>query len=140
MSVWLAPCGADCSTVDVNSVGWFKIREAGLLSGDLVEEVWYQKQFQRWNGSPALWPVVLPRELKSGLHLIRHEISSIHVEDKPQFYPECAHLNVTGGGGLVVLEELTVRFPGVYEEDGQFSQISVSKHVQQSQRRHKNEM
>ncbi|KAL2174812.1 glycoside hydrolase family 61 protein [Thermothelomyces heterothallicus CBS 202.75] len=103
MSVWLARCGdtpaADCRDVDVNR---------GL---------WYQKDFQRWDGSPSLWPVTIPKGLKSGTYIIRHEILSLHVPLKPQFHPECAHLNITGGGDLLPSEETLVRFPGVYEED-----------------------
>jgi hypothetical protein len=121
MSVWLARCRADCRDEDVNEVDWFKIWEAGLMEGpNLAEGTWYQKWFQRWDGSPALWPVRIPEGLRSGLYMIRHEILSIHVEKKPQFYPECAHLNVTGGGELEVPGEYLVRFPGVYAEDGEF--------------------
>lgn len=127
MTVWLARCAdddsgedVDCGEVDVAKVGWFKIWEAGLLEGpNLAEGLWYQKDFQRWDGSPGLWPVTIPAGLKSGLYMIRHEILSIHVELKPQFYPECAHLNITGGGELMVPEEMLVRFPGVYREDGE---------------------
>ena len=120
MTVWLARCSTgDCADEDVNKVGWFKIWEAGLLEGNLVEGLWYQKGFQRWDGSPGLWPATIPRGLKSGLYMVRHEILSIHVEDKPQFYPECAHLNVTGGGEVEVPEEWLVRFPGAYREDGE---------------------
>ncbi|KAL2151202.1 hypothetical protein VTH82DRAFT_6300 [Thermothelomyces myriococcoides] len=122
MSVWLARCGdapdADCRAVDVNQLGWFKIWEAGLLEGpNLAEGLWYQKDFQRWDGSPSLWPVTIPEKLKSGTYIIRHEILSLHVALKPQFYPECAHLNITGGGDLLPPEEALVRFPGVYKED-----------------------
>ncbi len=126
MTVWLAYCGnsltGDCGSVDVSKVGWFKIWEAGLIAGTgtLVEGMWWQKQFQRWDGSPGLWPARVPRGLRSGLYMVRHEILSIHVGGKPQFYPECAHLNVTVGGEVVVPEEWLVRFPGGYREDGEF--------------------
>ena len=127
MTVWLARCdsddspGGDCKDVDVSAARWFKIWESGLLEGpNLAEGLWYQKGFQKWDGSPALWPVTIPKGLRSGLYMIRHEILSLHVEYKPQFYPECAHLNVTGGGGLVPPEEVMVRFPGVYKEDGEW--------------------
>lgn len=120
MSVWLAPCGQDCDSVNVNEVGWFKIWEAGLLEGpNLSEGVWYQKQFQNWDGTPALWPVTIPVSLRPGLYMVRHEILSIHVENKPQFYPECAHLNVTGAGNAFPPEEYLKKFPGVYAADGE---------------------
>ena len=123
MTVWLAYCSdnnTDCADVDVSRVGWFKIWEAGLLDGNLVEGMWWQKQFQRWDGEPGLWPARVPKGLRRGLYMVRHEILSIHVGGKPQFYPECAHLNVTGGGEVVVPEEWLLRFPGGYKEDGEF--------------------
>jgi len=121
MTVWLAYCGdgGDCSDVDVNEVGWFKIWEAGLLEGpNLAEGVWYQKWFQRWDGTPGLWPVTIPASLKPGAYIIRHEILSIHIENKPQFYPECAHLNITGAGAAFPPKEYLHKFPGAYAADG----------------------
>ena len=121
MSVWLAACGedADCRDVDVSQADWFKIWHAGLLEGpNLAEGLWWQKRFQRWDGSPGLWPVTIPPALKPGLYMIRHEILSIHVADKPQFYPECAHLNVSGTGDALPPSEFLKKFPGAYEVDG----------------------
>lgn len=118
MTVWLAPCNGDCAKVDVNEVEWFKIWEAGLLTGNVPEGIWWQKQFQNWDGSPDLWPATIPLSLKPGLYMIRHEILSIHIEKKPQFYPECAHLNVTGKGSMLPPKEYLKRFPGAYDKDG----------------------
>lgn len=120
MTAWLARCETDCAKVDVNEVGWFKIWEAGLLEGpNLAEGMWYQKQFQNWDGSPALWPVRIPSKLKAGLYMIRHEILSIHVDNRPQFYPECAHLNITGEGDALPPAEYLLKFPGAYDENGE---------------------
>lgn len=122
MTVWLSRCETDCRDVNASEARWFKIWEAGLLTGpNLAEGMWYQKQFQNWDGSPDLWPVTIPAVLRSGLYMIRHEILSIHVEDKPQFYPECAHLNITGDWDLLPPEEFLLKFPGVYQEDGKCS-------------------
>ena len=118
MSVWLASCGDDCTTVDVNEVKWFKIWEAGLLDGTVQTGMWWQKQFQNWDGSPDLWPVTIPSTLKPGLFMIRHEILSIHIADKPQFYPECAHLNVTGEGSAMPPPPYYKKFPGAYALNG----------------------
>ncbi|KAL2125910.1 hypothetical protein VTI74DRAFT_2273 [Chaetomium olivicolor] len=97
LTVWLARCEADCSEVNVNEVGWFKIWEAGWLEGGMAEGIWYQKAFQKWDGSPALWP----------------------------FCPECAHLNVTGEGETLPPREFLVRFPGVYKEDDPSIKINI---------------
>ncbi len=123
MSVWLAYCGdgaTDCNDVDVNDVEWFKIWEAGLLEGpNLAEGVWYQKKFQRWDGGPAMWPVTIPANIKPGHYIVRHEILSIHVERKPQFYPQCAHLLISGEGDAVPPKEYLKKFPGAYSSDGE---------------------
>ncbi|KAI1137318.1 glycoside hydrolase family 61 protein [Hypoxylon sp. FL0543] len=125
MSVWLADCGASCEDVNVNDLDFFKIWEAGLLEGNIVEGIWYQKKFQNWDGSPDLWPVTIPATIKPGLYIIRHEILSIHIEDKPQFYPECAHLNITGSGTAVPSPEYLAKFPGTYKEDDPSIKIDI---------------
>jgi hypothetical protein len=121
MLVWLADCGGSCTTVDVNKLNWFKIWHAGLVddgAGGLAESMWYQKTFQRWDGLPAEWPVTIPSTLKPGNYLIRHEIISLHIANKPQFYPQCAHLKVTGKGSSVPPNKFYKKFPGVYTMDG----------------------
>lgn len=126
MSVWLASCGdADCADVDVNELDWFKIWEAGILEGTLVEGMWYQKQFQRWDGGPGLWPVTIPESIKPGNYIIRHEILSIHVGKKPQFYPQCAHLKITGTGTAVPPKEYLLKFPGAYSAEDPSIRIDI---------------
>ncbi|KAK3385410.1 glycoside hydrolase family 61 protein [Podospora didyma] len=131
MTAWLAYCGDgadshDCSDVDVNEVQWFKIWEAGLLEGpNLAEGLWYQKNFQHWDGSPDLWPVTIPASLRPGLYMIRHEILSIHIENKPQFYPECAHLNISGSGTAVPSKEYLKKFPGAYDANDPWININI---------------
>lgn len=126
MSVWLAPCPEDnCSTANLTSVSWYKIWEAGLLEGpNLAEGMWEQKRFQRWDGEPAEWKVRIPKGLRGGRWIVRHEILSIHVAGKPQFYVQCAHLDVGGregkgvkGEGDMPPERFAKRFPGAYEGD-----------------------
>jgi Auxiliary Activity family 9 (formerly GH61) len=122
MSVWLAACGESCNNVDVNQLNWFKIWHAGLVDGasmGLASSDWYQKTFQHWDNSPDEWPVTIPSTLKAGLYLIRHEILSIHVANKPQFYPECANLNVTGSGTALPPADFYKKIPGVYSMDGE---------------------
>ncbi|KAI1262756.1 glycoside hydrolase family 61 protein [Xylariaceae sp. FL1019] len=125
MSVWLAECGETCEDVNVNQLDFFKIWEAGLLEGNVPEGIWYQKQFQNWDGSPDLWPVTIPATIRPGLYIVRHEILSIHIADKPQFYPECAHLNVTGSGTAVPPASFRARFPGAYAADDPSIKIDI---------------
>ncbi|KAI0544806.1 glycoside hydrolase family 61 protein [Xylaria curta] len=117
MSVWLAACGESCEDVDVNKLDFFKIWEAGLLEGGLESGLWYQSKFQNWDGSPDLWPATIPATLKPGLYIVRHEILSIHIAKKPQFYPECAHLNISGTGTALPPQRYLAKFPGAYAED-----------------------
>ncbi|KAI0893577.1 glycoside hydrolase family 61 protein [Annulohypoxylon nitens] len=125
MSAWLADCGGSCENVNVNDLNFFKIWEAGLLEGNIIEGIWYQKKFQNWDGSPDLWPVTIPATIKPGLYIIRHEILSIHIENRPQFYPECAHLNITGTGTAVPSPEYFAKFPGSYKEDDPSIRIDI---------------
>ena len=118
MFVWLADCGESCATFNATEGKWFKIWEAGLVEGTLEKGMWYQKIFQNWDGSPDKWTVTIPGNLKPGNYLIRHEIISIHIENRPQFYPECAHLVVTGNGKLSPSEEYYARIPGVWSMNG----------------------
>ena len=122
MSVWLAACGASCNDADPNALEWFKIWHAGIVDDGalgLAESDWYQKTFQTWDGEPDLWPVTIPATLRPGLYLVRHEILSIHVANKPQFYPECANLNVSGSGDALPPAGYYKKFPGVYTMDGE---------------------
>lgn len=128
MTVWLTRCGdsaADCLAVNTTAASWFKIWEAGLLEGpDLATGMWYQKRFQNWEGGgEGRWGVRIPRGVRGGGYIVRHEVMSIHVENKPQWYVSCGHLEVVrgDGGGEAPGEEWMVRFPGAYREDGEFS-------------------
>ncbi|EJT71428.1 hypothetical protein GGTG_10686 [Gaeumannomyces tritici R3-111a-1] len=134
----------DCRDLDpsdpADGVRWFKIWEAGFLpsndndndndsdqgggggggggGGDLQTGTWYQKAFQRWDGlGPAMWEVRLPPRLRPGLYMVRHEIVSLHVAGRPQFYPECAHLNISGAGDDLPPREFWRPFPGAYDGD-----------------------
>jgi hypothetical protein len=124
MIAWMAYCDNadnDCSTFDSSTASWFKIGQKGLLDGSIETGDWFQKQFSRWDGSPSLWSETVPKGLRKGKYLVRHEIISLHSANKPQFYPECAHLDVDGEGDLVPTEEYLVRIPGVWSMDRKLS-------------------
>jgi hypothetical protein len=120
MIAWLAYCANDandCRTFDSASADWFKIGQKGLLEGTIEEGTWFQKAFSMWDGSPSLWSERIPEGLRPGKYIIRHEIISLHSANKPQFYPECAHLDVSGGGDEVPGKEYLVKIPGVWSMD-----------------------
>lgn len=117
MIAWMAYCDNetnDCHTVDSSTAEWFKIGQQGLLDGTIERGDWFQKRFSRWDGSPSLWSETIPKNLKPGKYFVRHEVISLHVASRPQFYPECAHLHVTGSGNKTPTKEFLARFSGVW--------------------------
>ncbi|KAK4182331.1 glycoside hydrolase [Podospora australis] len=109
--VYLASCGErSCHEVDSAKAKWFKIDESGLEEGYDVFDVNGWKQFQFANEG---WNVTLPKNLKRGNYLMRHEI--IYIENDPaQFYPYCAQIQVEGDGEGFPEEKYFVEFPGGY--------------------------
>lgn len=81
--VWMVACPGDCASIP--SDGWFKIDQAGLISGNIPDGVWGQAQMINNNNS---WTTTIPSALAPGNYLIRHELISIHTSNEPQFYPE----------------------------------------------------
>jgi hypothetical protein len=117
MIAWLAYCANDandCHTFDSSSADWFKIGQKGLLEGTIEGGTWFQKSFSMWDGRPSLWSETIPKTLRPGKYLVRHEIISLHSANKPQFYPECAHLDVRGSGDGFPGKEYLVKIPGVW--------------------------
>ncbi|KAF2182583.1 lytic polysaccharide monooxygenase [Zopfia rhizophila CBS 207.26] len=114
MVAWMADCRGDCRTFDSSKGDWFKIGEKGLLYGTILEGMWFQHEFGVWGGAPSLWTENIPKDLEPGNYLIRHEIISLHSANKPQWYPECAHLEVKGSGTKFPGKEFMAKIPGVY--------------------------
>jgi len=111
VTVYLAQCpGSTCTGFDSNSAKWFKISEAGLLSGTLAKGSW-------GNGiilSTLKWDATIPASLKPGAYLIRHELLALHQANTPQFYPECGQLIVTGSGSAFPSSDYLVSIPGAW--------------------------
>jgi hypothetical protein len=126
MIVWLAYCANeanDCHTFESSVADWFKIGERGLLEGTIEEGTWFQKSFSVWDGSPSLWPETVPKNLRPGRYLVRHEIISLHSANKPQFYPECAHLDISGSGREFPGKKYMAKIPGVWSMDREFADV-----------------
>lgn len=123
MVLWLAACGDSCATLNLTTANWFKIAERGLLNGDIQTGEWGQREFQNWDGTPDLWTETIPKDLKPGKYIIRHEIIALHIANKPQFYPECAHLVVSGNGTAVPGKEYYAKIPGVWSMNRMYSPL-----------------
>ncbi|KAF2249777.1 lytic polysaccharide monooxygenase [Trematosphaeria pertusa] len=115
--VWMAYCGSEPTSCDsFNGTGkyWFKIQEVGLQSGTIRNGQWALKDLLASNYT---WTTTIPETLRQGAYLMRHEIIALHVPFEPEFYPECAHLWVTGGGSEKPSEEYLASIPGVWRQD-----------------------
>jgi lytic cellulose monooxygenase (C1-hydroxylating) len=106
---------------DAKGAQWFKIDEAGLLGGTVGKGRWGSGVMIAHNLS---WAVEVPAQLKEGGYLLRHETVAMH-SSIPQFYPNCAQLKVTGGGGRSPGKEFRASIPGVYSVNGEFGRQSL---------------
>jgi hypothetical protein len=97
MFVSMASCGGSCASFNPSGAVWFKIDQSGLISGDLPTGLWGSGKMVNQGST---WTVKIPSSLKAGEYLIRHETVALHTSDAPQWYPECAHLTVTGSGSV----------------------------------------
>ncbi|PSN66447.1 glycoside hydrolase [Corynespora cassiicola Philippines] len=97
---YIAPCNGDCSTLSPSSLRWTKISQGGLItpggSGYWVTDEMMDNNF--------VSSTVIPRNLKAGNYVIRHEIIALHGgnnDNGAQMYPQCINLKVGGSGTAV---------------------------------------
>ena len=109
---YLASCtSGDCRKEDPTTLNWFKIDHAGLNA----DGTWVSDTIIKNNNT---WAVTIPKELKPGPYLMRHELLALHSSSQPngaQFYPMCVNLDIKGTGTSV--PDKTVKFPGAYKPD-----------------------
>lgn len=73
---YLAQCpGSTCTGVNANTLKWFKIDEAGLLSGTIANGTWGAGKMIADNSS---WTTTIPSSVPSGNYLIRFETIALH--------------------------------------------------------------
>ncbi|KAG8990847.1 hypothetical protein FRB90_001597 [Tulasnella sp. 427] len=108
MLTYMATCNGSCDSADANSLDWFKIDEAGLLSGTVATGYWASGKMIDTNNT---WTSTVPSCIPTGNYLIRFETIALHSQPA-QWYPECAQVSVTGGGSTVPAN--TCKFPGCY--------------------------
>lgn len=108
---YLAQCpGSTCTGVNSATLKWFKIDEAGLLSGTIGDGYWAAGKMIDQNST---WTTTIPASVPSGNYLIRFETIALH-SLPAQLYPECAQLEITGGGNRAPTADELVSFPGGY--------------------------
>ncbi|KAG8737803.1 hypothetical protein FRC10_007789 [Ceratobasidium sp. 414] len=110
---YLAHCtNNDCTTFDPKDAKFFKIQEAGLDTS--------KRPIRGWNdhvpAGQGLWiqnkqqfedswfTVNIPKDIKSGPYLLRHELVSLHGahsrKEGAQYYPACVQISIIGGGNV----------------------------------------
>jgi lytic cellulose monooxygenase (C1-hydroxylating) len=95
---YIAPCGGDCSSIDASSLKWTKIAESGVVSGQANTQGTWATDVMRSNGGVA--SATIPSNIAAGNYVLRNEIIALHKahEGEPEFYPQCANIEVTGSG------------------------------------------
>lgn len=130
MLTYLAQCpGSTCTGVNSNTLEWFKIDEAGLLSGTVFNGTWGSGKMIADNSS---WTTTIPSTVPSGNYLIRFETIALH-SLPAQMYPECAQINISGGGSRAPTTDELVTFPGGYSNTDPGLTIDVYSNAAQTE-------
>jgi lytic cellulose monooxygenase (C1-hydroxylating) len=119
---YLAACNGDCTKVNKQQLRWFKIAQLGQISygaGGGTPGVWATDLLRAANGT---WSVTIPSAIAAGNYVLRNEILALHSAygvGGAQFYPQCANIQVTGGGnstpsGLIGMSLYDENDPGVH--------------------------
>ncbi|KAF2841750.1 lytic polysaccharide monooxygenase, partial [Patellaria atrata CBS 101060] len=91
---YIAPCNGECTSQSPGNLRWTKISQSGFISGN----TWVTDELIKKNFTSS---TILPRNLKAGNYVIRHEIIALHGgvnDDGAQAYPQCLNLRVAGSG------------------------------------------
>ncbi|KAG8741184.1 hypothetical protein FRC10_003229 [Ceratobasidium sp. 414] len=129
-TVYLAACpSSGCTGVSSASLTWFKIFEQGLISGTVGKGSWANGLLMK----NLSWTTKIPSNLKAGNYLIRWETLALHQANTPQFYPECAQLQVTGGGSASPTSEYLVKIPGAWKASDPGVTIDIYSTAAQTQ-------
>ncbi|KAJ3563644.1 hypothetical protein NP233_g8808 [Leucocoprinus birnbaumii] len=133
VTVYMAKCNGSCTSSNSNSLKWFKISETGLKSGTVGAGKWGLGDVM----ATLSYTATIPASLAAGEYLIRHELLALHQANTPQWYPECAQLTVTGGGGKTPSGSYLVSFPGAYSASDPSININIYADPAKSQTTYK---
>jgi lytic cellulose monooxygenase (C1-hydroxylating) len=78
------------------------------------------------------WTTTIPSTVPSGNYLIRFETIALH-SMPAQFYPECAQIQITGGGSLAPTSAELVSFPGAYSNNDPGVNIDIYSNAAQTE-------
>lgn len=120
---YMAACPGDsCEGFDGSGDVWFKIGQIGLSpEAEDLRGPWQQGGLlQPGQDAAPGYTVAIPKKLKPGKYLIRHEVIML-ASRPPQFYIECAQLSITGNGTASPSGDYLASFPGTYKDEGTLS-------------------
>jgi cellulase len=127
---YLANCGGTtCTGVNAKTLKWFKIDQAGLLSGTVGSGSWANGKMIAQNST---WTSTIPASVPSGNYLIRFETIALH-SLPAQFYPECAQINIVNGGSTAPSSSILVSLPGAYSNSDPGINIDLYSQASQTQ-------
>ncbi|KAL1596332.1 hypothetical protein SLS60_008977 [Paraconiothyrium brasiliense] len=106
--VWMYKCAGDFKSCDGSGKKWFKIDEKGMTAPPLSGTAWGTNDVLK----NLYWESTIPSSLAAGNYLIRHELLALHQANTPQFYAECAQLQVTGSGSGQPSGDFLATIPG----------------------------
>lgn len=128
--VWMYKCAGDFGACDGSGKGWFKIDQAGFTpkSGIFLDtEVNSGWAIATLVGGNKGWTSKIPN-LAPGNYLIRHELIALHQANNPQFYAECAQLQVTGSGTGVASGSYLASIPGYVSQNDPTIKFNINNH------------
>ncbi|KAH7083619.1 cel1 protein precursor [Paraphoma chrysanthemicola] len=106
--VWLYKCAGDHKSCDGSGKKWFKIDQEGMTAPPLSGRNWGTAKVLK----NLYWESTVPRSLAPGNYLVRHELLALHQAKTPQFYAECAQIQVTGSGTAQPSDTYLATIPG----------------------------
>jgi cellulase len=89
----------DCTARTSSSLRWTKFSQDGLITPG-GQGHWITDELMHNNFTAT---TTLPKKLKPGNYVVRHEIIALHgarKDDGAQLYPQCVNLKVGGGGNV----------------------------------------
>lgn len=85
-----------------------QIDEKGMTAPPLSGTAWGNDDVLK----KLYWESSIPSSLAAGNYLIRHELLALHQANSPQFYAECAQIQVTGSGSAQPSGDFLANIPG----------------------------
>ncbi|KAH6875484.1 cel1 protein precursor [Alternaria rosae] len=106
--VWMYKCAGDFKSCDGSGKKWFKIDQEGMTAPPLSGRSWGTAKVLK----NLYWESKVPASLAPGNYLVRHELLALHQANSPQFYAECAQIEVTGSGSASPSGDYLANIPG----------------------------